>query len=333
MSRIRPRRATTLRQGRGVWLRHLSFGMLCAAGVACHRPPSGPPAVATLGNTERILAPELAAELERVRVESAGEVKLDSAQLAAVRKGVLDELVDRRLLLAEAVRRGVTVTDKEVDQAVAQRQAAWGVGERPPDGLTPLQRRTRTHDQLLIDRFLLREVAARVAVGPDDAQNYYKAHPDEFRRGEQVHVSQILILRKGAFDTAAMAQAQALRTELVRGGDFAKLARQHSAAPESDAGGDLGWFGRGTMPPEFDQACFPLRRGQLSEVVESPYGLHIFKLLDRREQADMPFAEVERSIEQKLQREAVEKAESDYLDKLRQRVGVHVIDSELQKVM
>jgi peptidyl-prolyl cis-trans isomerase C/foldase protein PrsA len=304
----------------------------CTLAGACHRPAPGPPAVAFVGS-DRILAPELAAELERVRVESEAEVKLDGEKLAAVRRGVLDELVDRKLLLAEAVRAGITVSDKEIEQALALRQGAVLPGAPTRESLSPEQLRIRTRDQLLIDRFLLREVAARVAVGPDDAQNYYNAHPDEFRRSEQVRVSQILIDRKGPSDVDAMQQAQALRAEIGRGGDFARLAREHSSAPEARLGGDLGWFGHGSMPPEIEKACFALKRGQISEVVESPYGLHIFKLVDRRDAAQIPFAEAERSIEQKLQRAAVEKAETSFLEKLRQKVGVRVVEAEVQKVM
>jgi len=307
--------------------------LLAAASLAgCHRPPPAPPAVAIFG-ADRILAPELAAELERVRIESDGETRLEGSDFAAVRSGVLKDLVDHRLLLGEAVRAGITVSTAELDDALAQRRALAPPGDTPKDGLSPDQLRARLREQILIDRFLLREVAARVAIGPDDAMNYYKAHPDEFRHGEQVRVSQILIPRRDGGDTTAMAQAQALRKEIGRGGDFAKLARQHSDAPEARLGGDLGWFGRGMMPPEFDPVCFGLRKGQISDVVESPYGLHIFKLVDRREASAQPFADVEHGIEQKLQRAAVEKAEAAYLEKLRQKAGVKLIDSEVGKVM
>ncbi len=300
--------------------------------TACHRASLGPPPVAILGE-DRILAPELKEELDRTRLESDAEARLDGPGFSAVRQAVLNEMVDHRLLLAEAKRSGLSVSDKELDAALAQRRAVALPGEPSPHALAPDELRRRTREQLLIDRFLLREVASRVAVGPNDAEQYYREHPDEFHRGEQIRVSQIVVPRRDTGDTAAMQQIQALRAQLLRGDDFAKTARLHSAAPEADRGGDLGWFARGTMPPEFDQACFPLRKGQISEVVESPYGLHLFKLVDRRDASVVAFAEARVPIEQKLQRAAVEKAETAYIEKLRDRVGVRIIETEVRKVL
>ena len=87
------------------------------------------------------------------------------------------------------------------------------------------------------------------------------------------------------------------------------------------------------MPPEVEQACFALKKGAISGVVQSPYGLHIFKLIDRRDAAEIPLPEAERTIQQKLERAAVEKAEAAYIEKLRQKAGVRIVQSELDKVM
>jgi peptidyl-prolyl cis-trans isomerase C len=86
------------------------------------------------------------------------------------------------------------------------------------------------------------------------------------------------------------------------------------------------------MPPEFD-VCFQLKKGQISDVIETQYGFHIFKLVEKRDSGNTPFTEVERAIELKLKRAAVERAQTAYLDRLRQKAGVKIIDAEVEKVM
>jgi peptidyl-prolyl cis-trans isomerase C/foldase protein PrsA len=87
------------------------------------------------------------------------------------------------------------------------------------------------------------------------------------------------------------------------------------------------------MPPEVSDVCFKLRKGQVSDVVETPYGVHIFKLVDRRDATENPFPEVEHAIEAKLQRVAVQKAQMSYLEKLRSKTPVKIFENEVQKVM
>jgi peptidyl-prolyl cis-trans isomerase C/foldase protein PrsA len=301
--------------------------------VACHRPQQGPPAVAIFGQ-EKILATDLKSELDRIRIESEQEVKLEGESLAALRRAVLSDLIDHRLLLAEATKAGVTVSDRELDEYV-QRQNSEVKPETAAaqaEALSPEAFRNRVRERLVIERFLIREVAARVALRPEEARAYYDAHPDEFKRSEQVRVSQILVPKREANDVEAKKQADALKVMLNRN-DFAKLAREQSAAPEAIRGGDLGWFGQGQMPPEFEEACFKLKKGQISDVVETSWGYHLFKLVDRRDGAKVPFPEAERKIELQLKREAVSKAQTAFLEKLRQRAGVQIVDTEVDKVL
>jgi parvulin-like peptidyl-prolyl isomerase len=247
-------------------------------------------------------------------------VKLQGEELAAFRRAVLESMIERRLLLAEAGRLQLSVTDREVDEALARRH-----GEGVPKNPEELARlRAVTRDQLLSDRALLREVVARVAIPPAEVKAFYEAHLEEFARGEQVRALQLVVPTRP--------DAEALRKELVRGTEFEKLAREQSTSPDARAGGDLGWFERGRMPPQFDEACFGLRKGQLSEVVETPYGFHLFKLVDRRAASVAPFATVEAAIELRLRRDAIARAQAAWLDRLRAASDVRIVDEELEKV-
>ena len=151
---------------------------------------------------------------------------------------------------------------------------------------------------------------------------YMKAHPED-----QVHARHILISMKSETPpeeppeggegektgelTKPQARAKAEEVlKRVRGGeDFASLAKQFSTDPGSkENGGDLGWFGRGRMVPEFEKAAFALQPGQISEVVESPFGFHIIKVDERRTGDPQQAADaVEREKEKKVIEEIVQR--------------------------
>ena len=146
-------------------------------------------------------------------------------------------------------------------------------------------------------------------------QSIYKAEPERFRTPAETHARHILVKGK---DAEARAQAEKLLQELRNGADFEALARQHSADPGSAAkGGDLGFFPKGKMVPEFDAALDALDKpGSLSPVVESEFGLHIIRLEGRKPGTLRPFDEVK----EQLRAETVAKLQQDARKKEVERV-------------
>lgn len=116
--------------------------------------------------------------------------------------------------------------------------------------------------------------------------------------------------------------AESLRQRAVAGEDFAALATQFSQDPGSAAqGGDLGYFGRGRMVAPFEEVAFALQPGQVSQVVESPFGLHVIRLEDRR-QAEL--GEQREQFRQFMAQRAVQQAEASYLEQVTERAQVQV---------
>ncbi|MEW5726258.1 MAG: peptidylprolyl isomerase [Pseudomonadota bacterium] len=103
----------------------------------------------------------------------------------------------------------------------------------------------------------------------------------------QVRASHILLMYKGSMRSMAdrskdeaLATVTRLKQEVEAGSDFAELAKRHSDCPSGQEGGDLGYFGRGQMVPEFEEAAFKLQPGQVSEVIETAFGYHIIQRTD-----------------------------------------------------
>jgi len=169
--------------------------------------------------------------------------------------------------------------------------------------------------RLLASMYEEESLAKSVKASQAEIDEYMKAHPEE-----QVHARHILISVKsedapaeeGLDKTAARAKAEEVLKRVKAGENFEALAKEYSTDPGSkENGGDLGWFGRGRMVPDFEKAAFALQPGQTSEIVESPFGFHIIKVEGRRNGDPQAAAqEVEQEKEKKLIDEIVKRQSS-----------------------
>jgi len=159
-------------------------------------------------------------------------------------------------------------------------------------------------DEERVIRYLVVETSRLQRMMPveeDELRSYYDEHREEFRVGEQARASHILFRVAPGADATADAEARAAANGVAeiarRGVDFAELARQHSDDPGSkDNGGDLGWFGRGQMVPEFEQAVFGAKPGEIVGPIKSQYGYHLIRVDGFRPERVQPFEEVEDQV-------------------------------------
>jgi peptidyl-prolyl cis-trans isomerase D len=153
-------------------------------------------------------------------------------------------------------------------------------------------------------RFLLIDIEgirAKVVVPPADVERSYNNGIEQYTTPEQVRASHILLKTEGKDDATVKAKADGLLTQARAGGDFADLAKKFSE-DESSAknGGDLDYFGRGRMVPEFDQVAFTLQPGQISDLVKTQYGYHIIKVADKKVATTRSLDEVRQQITDQL---------------------------------
>ncbi len=144
-----------------------------------------------------------------------------------------------------------------------------------PDRYRTPERRKAGYLRVDADAFL-----ADVSVDPAAVEKYYAEHKDQFTEPERVHARHVLISTQKWSEEEARRRAETVRVRLKAGEDFAKVAREYSDDPGTrDRGGDLGWFERGRMVPEFEEAAFSLAVGQVSEPVRTAYGFHVIQVL------------------------------------------------------
>ena len=183
-------------------------------------------------------------------------------------------------------REGVQASDEEVSRWFEDKKNDYKMGEK---------RKVR---YALVDVQALRE---RIQVSPQDVQRYYEDNQQQYSQPEQVRASHILLKTEGKDDAAVKKQAEDLAKQAKGGADFAGLAKKYSQDDSNNSkGGDLDFFGRGAMVPEFDKVAFSMQPGQVSDVVKTEFGYHVIKLTDKRAASQRPLAEVQAQIEDQI---------------------------------
>ncbi|MFV1439799.1 MULTISPECIES: peptidylprolyl isomerase [unclassified Phaeobacter] len=148
---------------------------------------------------------------------------------------------------------------------------------------------------------LAADVIEKVMEGAASEQDLRAAYDEKYTDGtggDEFNASHILVESKE--------DAAEIRAELEAGADFATLARERSTGPSGPNGGELGWFGKGRMVPEFEEAVLAMRTGDVSEPVQTQFGWHVIKLNERRTSAAPTFDEVREELAAQMRQDAVE---------------------------
>jgi peptidyl-prolyl cis-trans isomerase C len=249
-------------------------------------------------------------------------------------RGVLDELITLRLLKQEVSRQQMTVPDTELEGAMQQLRGQFPDEKRfqqalQSEHLTLVQLREQTRANLAVSKLLEREVGPKISVKPTDISAFYEKNPDKFQQPETVHASHVLIAVPQQADEATKKAARTKAEDVLKqaraGADFARLARTMSNDASAQRGGDLGFFPKGQMVPAFEAAAFALQPGQISDVVETPLGFHVIKVLERRTAQTVPFAQAAPRIEQFLRQEQQQELTKAYVQGLRGKNKVEVL--------
>jgi len=176
--------------------------------------------------------------------------------------------------------------------------------------------------RMLLEKLIASEVNAHITVKENEARKYYRDHKRMYRCEMRVHVSQIVVRERD--------KAEMLLNMLKSGEDFGKVAREESIGPEAAQGGDLGFVGQGIMPEEIDAAIFSQPPGQISPVIKSFYGYHIFKIIERSDGTKITWSDMKARVTDDLRKQREEKAYAQWLEALRSKAAI-TIDRELLK--
>jgi peptidyl-prolyl cis-trans isomerase C len=253
-----------------------------------------------------------------------------------LRQKALDALIDRELLWQEAVKRGVVISDASVQQQVEQTRQAIGGAEKfarrledagfDEAGFAEYTRQELAAQQVFADLLKVAE--------PDEQQvrAFFEEHRADMRRPEEVQARHILIKVPQQADPAVVEAARLrlveMQAKISQGADFADVARAGSEDASASAGGDLGYFPRGRMMPEFEAAAFALAPGAVSEPVRSPVGWHLIYLQNHLEAVDVTEVQGLDMVRVYLARQQQAEARLQVLAQLRSSNRIERVDDE-----
>jgi peptidyl-prolyl cis-trans isomerase SurA len=245
-----------------------------------------------------------------------------------------------KLFHAQAQALQVEISDQQIDQAVAGKQAEMKVNERQFDevlaeaGLNRAAYRVMVRRDLENYRVLEAKVRSRVKVQDDDVKNYYQLHQHDYAGEEELHVRHIFLPlpedASPAAEQAARAEGEKVVQRIASGEEFAKVARQVSKGPGAEDGGDLGWLRRGTIQKALEDVAFALQDGQVSRLVRSGPGLHLFKVDERRHGGGKTLDQAKDEIRDRLSYEQLQTYRDQYLSELKRDAVVEVTLADLQ---
>jgi len=245
-----------------------------------------------------------------------------------LKMSLLNQLIEKKLLIVEAGKLGITVSEAEMNEQINKI-----VGEYPDSDTFNSRMKEENIDipswkkeieyQIMLDKLVKAVSGSNITVTPEEVRKYYDDHLDLYNSPTRVRALQIMLETRE--------QAQTILDEIKGGGDFSELAKTYSISPDSEKGGDLGFFSEAEMPPSFS-VVFTMKPGDLSDVVESEYGFHLFKIVDRREAKMLSLDEARPEIEEKLKRLKSEEKYGEWFEQIRKSTKIEVNPSVLEKI-
>ncbi len=286
------------------------------------------PTLATV-NGQKISVADFQKAMELEQWKYGGEVGFTPERWVLFKQQTLDILLRETLLLQEASKRNIQVFAKEVDQMMGQLKKQYPKGDDfekllQAKGLSLEDFKERRIRELQIKQLMEKVTLEQLPITDNLLKKYYESHLQEFKHGEQVRARQIV--------SDSPEKANALKKMIEEGKPFEEVAQEYSMSPDRKKGGDLGWFERGMMPEEFDHVCFRLKPGQRSLVVKTPYGFHIFEVLEKRRAGFQPFDEAKEAIRRRMMAEAGAEAFQKWYEPLYSSAKIEVKQDLLETI-
>ncbi|MFP4598311.1 MAG: peptidylprolyl isomerase [Persicimonas sp.] len=287
---------------------------------------------------EKITAEAFNAAVERQSAIHGGRVPAQVAQMLKTR--ILDRLIDETLInrALEQNADAVSVEDAEVDAEFQKFRERFPTADAfeaflERNGVDQGQMRENLRKDLSLRKLLSQDFDTEV--GTQEARDYYDDNIRNFEEDDQVRARHILIeLGKDAseeeVEKARLRAAELSEKARQSDVDFAELAREHSEGPSATRGGDLGFFTKRRMVPEFSDAAFAMSVGEVSDPVQSQFGFHVILVEEKKKAQTTPFSEAEEEITTQLERKKFRGAMKEFLADLEADADIERFEDHIE---
>ncbi|HHT9117281.1 MAG TPA: peptidylprolyl isomerase [Candidatus Hypogeohydataceae bacterium YC38] len=257
-------------------------------------------------------------------------------RIQGILEEVLNQLIDRQLLVQEAHRliekNPVLMEDIEKELAAFLKEAVDEVGSltkfyeiATKEGINPTEKKKELKDDLMAERLLKDLVYKKVTISPKDIRDYYQSHLEEFTQGKQAKARQIF-LKFSSFPNKeeAKKKAEELRDRAKRGEDFEALVKEFSQGPRASTGGLWDFEDVKVMRKDLKEPILALEKGEISDIIQSPVGYHIFKAEEVKPAKEADFMALQEEIRDRLYKEESTRRKKEYIQNLKKNATIKI---------
>jgi len=275
--------------------------------------------------TQREVAKFLLPAYSRLSEEYTGtrlEVKMKEAE-----RDIIEKLIDEKLILSEAKRRGIEAPKKEIERKIETVRSRFSDDEEfrkaiTHEGITLNELRERIEEDIIKSNLVRQEMGWKAAITPIEVKNYYDEHPKDYQLPAQASVLSILVKKENENRSREDSEFLIKKIEEFArfGKDFEILAIEYSE--DNEYGQRI--IEKGQMISSIDKAIFCLKAGEISEVVESPIGFHLYKMVEKKDAKAIAFENVKEDIENLLFRKKIDKNLQKWLRELKEDAYISI---------
>ena len=252
-----------------------------------------------------------------------------------LKKNALNKIIEQQILVQASRKVAIADIEKRADEKLESMKGNFASEEEfkqylKAKGMTAKSLMISTKQRIRMNEYLKSRGLAKPHVSEEEIKKFYEQKKDGLKRKESVMVSHILArVAKDAEPVErrkAVERAKDLRRRVVAGKDFAVIAGKYSdCARTKQAGGDLGYIKRGFMPPEFDKVAFTLKMGEVSNVIETEFGYHIIKVVDKKPAGYVPIDDIKDFIKKYLEKGILREKIALHTKELKQKAKIEIL--------
>ena len=254
--------------------------------------------------------------------------QLNDEEAAEIQEVAMERIIARELIFQQALEEGVVASDEQINQETVKVMANFPSPEEFYATLEKAGINREDYYRMIRQDLSVNMMTEKISASADEPdekelQEFFAAHPDKMRKQSQVRASHILIKATEEDCDAAKSKIEGIQQQVQNGElSFEALAKEHSACPSGAKGGDLGFFGPGSMVKEFETAAFALKKDEVSDVVKTPFGYHLIKATDRQEEQTLTFEEVKPQIVAFLKEQQGAKLLHTWVEELKEKAVI-----------
>jgi len=287
------------------------------------------PYVATV-NGAKIYLDEYQSRLNQKMPMLPKDLLLNQSNYKRLEEEVLDGMITEKIMYLRAKELNISVSSGELEAKISEVMKEYGedfANLLVQENVKYEEWRDDIKNQLLIKKLVAVDVNANIRVSDDEAEDYFNERRNDYKVESRVRVAQIVVS-----DQVTAKEAEA---RLNAGEDFPKVATEMSIAPEAVSGGDLGFITRQIMPEPLDDTIFKLPVNKISPIVQSPYGFHIFKVLEIQSAKIRNFADMKEEVIAEIRAQKEDAAFTTWLEALKMKAVIKkestVLREKIQK--